>query len=191
MMGSFDLAISKFDEFNSADPNREGDSGMPRELVYAQRMSECLSRFAPNASEEVRLAARCQHIGRWQIPRAIYPEGKKGYLQWRSKLKDFHAQAASSILRECGYDDDQIDKVKFLLLKKDLLHNPDSQLLEDVVCLVFVEFYLADFAKKHEPAKVIDILRKTMKKMSPHAKAATSDIPMDDAMQALIAQAGN
>jgi hypothetical protein len=190
-MGSFDLAISKFDEFNNADPNVEGDSGKPRELLYAQRMSECLTRFAPNASEEVRLAARCQHIGRWQIPRATYPDGKKGYLQWRSKLKDLHAQTASSILRECGYDDDQIDKVKFLLLKKDLPHNADTQLLEDVVCLVFVEFYLADFAKKHEQSKVVDVLRKTMKKMSAHAKTAASNLALDDATRAILSQAAN
>jgi hypothetical protein len=190
-MGSFDLAILKFDAFNAADPNHEGEPGIPRELLYARRMSECLSQFAPNASEEVRLAARCQHIGRWQIPRNTYPDGRKGYLQWRSKLKEFHAETASTILRECGYGDDQIDKVRALLLKKDLLHNPETQLLEDVVCLVFVKYYLADFAVKHEPAKVVDILKKTMKKMSAAAKAEVSNMPLDGATRSIVAEAAN
>src|SRR5690349_18465760 len=146
-MGSFQEAISRFDEFNSSDPNLEDVDGVktPRELVYARRMSEYLDSFAPQASEEVRLAARCQHIGRWRIPRNTYPDGRKGYLQWRSKLKELHAETAEGILRDSGYDNGSIERVRLLLLKKDMLHNPDTQLQEDVVCLVFIKYYLTDF----------------------------------------------
>jgi hypothetical protein len=184
-MSSFDKAIAAFDDYNAKDPNRD-EGGVAKELLYAQRMSSCLSRFAPNAAEEVRLAARCQHIGRWQIPRNTYPEGRKGYLQWRNKLKEVHAQIAADLLRKSGYGDNMVEKIRFLLLKKDLQHNPNTQLLEDVVCLVFVEFYLADFAAKHESQKVVEILRKTLKKMSPLAKQAATQINLDDSARTLM-----
>lgn len=168
----FQNAIKKFDEYNAADPKGN-------EVIYAQRMSDRLSKFKPDADEHIRLAIRCQHIGRWQIPRNTYPEGKKGYIAWRNKLKDHHAEIAGRLLAECGYDQDMIHKVADLLEKKDLRSNADTQLLEDVVCLVFVEFYLDDFASKHEDAKVIDILRKTFRKMTPLAinVATTFNLP--------------
>src|SRR5688572_13260232 len=104
-MSRLDLAFSKFDEYNSQDPNKELVDGVEtaKELVYARRMSERLKAFQPEAAEEVRLAARCQHIGRWQIPRSTYPPGRKGYLMWRNRLKDHHASIASKLLSECGY----------------------------------------------------------------------------------------
>lgn len=189
-MSSFDLAISGFDEYNRQDPNREQVEGtlVAKELLYARRMSERLQHFAPDAAEEIRLAARCQHIGRWQIPRNTYPAGRKGYLQWRNKLKEHHATIAEGILKDSGYKQDVIDKVKFLLLKKELQHNKDTQLLEDVVCLVFIEFYLADFAGKHDDEKVIDILRKTMKKMTDRAIEAAAQIPLDERTAGLLAR---
>src|SRR5690606_9309475 len=114
-----------------------------------------------HAPEHVKLAARCQHIGRWEVPRQSYPDGRKGYLQWRSTLMKLHAEKAESILLSCGYDHDTIDKVKFVLQKKQLhQHHPDSQVLEDVICLVFIQYYLNDFASKHDDEKVVDILRK-------------------------------
>src|ERR1044071_6023372 len=135
----FDTAIKKFDEYNAADPNN-------KELLYAQRMSERLDQFKPNSPEYLKLAVHCQHIGRWKIPRSTFPEGRKGYIAWRNKLKDFHAETAGNILSECGYDQETIDRVKDLLEKKDLRSNPDTQLLEDVVCIVFIEYYLEEFA---------------------------------------------
>jgi hypothetical protein len=190
-MSRFDQAVAQFDAYNSLDPNKEISDGNPvaRELVYARRMSQCLAQFAPDAGEEIRLAARCQHIGRWQIPRSTYPEGKKGYLQWRNKLKSLHADIAAEILRAAGYDDVMVEKVKFLLQKKELHQNVATQLLEDVVCLVFVGYYLADFAKKHESEKVVDILRKTMKKMSPSAQAEAMRLHLDDETRSLILEA--
>ena len=132
-------------------------------------MSQRLATFKPDASEAIRLAVHCQHIGRWTIPRSTFPEGKKGYIAWRNKLKTFHAETAARILKECGYDEVTIGKVKDLLQKKDLRTDPDTQLLEDVACMVFVEFYLDDFAGKHDDKKVVDILVKTLNKMSPAA----------------------
>lgn len=162
MSDRYHNAIKKFDEYNAADPNG-------KEVVYAQRMTERLNQFKPGAAESIRLATHCQHIGRWTIPRNSFPAGKKGYIAWRNKLKAFHAETAGAILTDVGYDPETIAKVKDLLQKKDLRSDPDTQLLEDVVCMVFVEFYLDEFAAKHDDDKVTDILAKTLRKMSPAA----------------------
>lgn len=178
----FDDAIKKFDDYNSADPNG-------KEVIYSHRMSERLDQFKPDAGEHIKLAIRCQHIGRWKIPRNTYPEGKKGYLQWRNKLKDFHAETAGAILADVGYDQGMIDSVKDLLEKKDLRSNADTQLLEDVVCMVFVEFYLDEFAAKHEDEKVIDILAKTLKKMTPAAIKVAATLPLESRTAELLKNA--
>src|SRR6185503_11463584 len=176
----FAKAIAAFDLYNSKDPNREVFKGteISKEVLYAQRMTERLILFVPHASESVRLAARCQHIGRWQIPRSNYPMDKKGYFQWRNEEKLHHAKLAEEILTQCQYDADTIDSVKNLVLKKELRSNPETQLLEDVVCLVFIEYYLEEFAARHDGEKVIDIIRKTVTKMSREAIEAASQIPV-------------
>ncbi len=194
MTTSFDQfakAIAAFDAYNTNDPNLEEFAGksFPKEILYAQRMTERLYRFAPTADETVKLAARCQHIGRWEIRRSSYPINKKGYLQWRSDEKMHHAKIAESILTSCGYDSDVIEKVKFLVLKKELHTNVDTQLMEDVVCLVFIEYYLEEFAAKHDGEKVIDIIRKTIKKMSQAAIEAVGQIPVSSKMQSMLQQA--
>lgn len=188
MSDKFQKAIEAFDAYNARDPHTETINGNahPKELLYAQRMTERLSQYAPDADEVIQLAARCQHIGRWEIPREKYPEGKKGYLQWRNEEKMHHAKIAQNILSERGYDNDTIEGVKFLLLKKELFNNPRTQLLEDVVCLVFIEHYLEEFASRHDDEKVIDILRKTIKKMTPKAIQAASQIKVSDKMKTLI-----
>lgn len=178
----YDKAISMFDEYNASDPNG-------KELLYSRRMSERLESFRPGSPEHIRLAVRCQHIGRWKIPRSTFPEGKKGYIAWRNKLKSFHADTAGGILRDSGYDEESIHRVQDLLLKKDLRSNPDTQLLEDVVCLVFVEFYLDDFAAKHEDEKVIDILSKTLKKMSADAIGVATHFNIATRTRELLMQA--
>jgi Domain of unknown function (DUF4202) len=149
-------------------------------------MSHQLDLFSPSASEHVKLAARCQHIGRWEIPRSSYPMDQKGYFKWRNELKSHHASIAASILQTCGYDASTIEKVKFLLLKKELHLNRETQLLEDVICLVFLEYYLDEFAAKHEDGKVVDILRKTMKKMSASAIEAANKIPLSPKAKQLL-----
>jgi hypothetical protein len=175
--GRFERAIAGFDAANAADPNREvdGDLERPKELVYAERMTAMLARFAPDAPEVVRLAARCQHIERWKIPRDSYPMDRIGYLQWRKRLNKFHGEVAGGILREAGYDEPTVARVARLLMKEGLKSDPEAQTLEDVVDLVFLEHYLADFVAKHgqyDIAKFTDILAKTAKKMSPRGRAA-------------------
>lgn len=191
--GDFQKAIAAFDAYHRNDPNMEEHNGkqVPKELLYAERMTDRLGRFAPEADESVILAARCQHIGRWEIPRKKYPMDRKGYLQWRNEEKIRHAHIAEKILSACGYSAATIDRVKMLLLKKELSTNTDTQLLEDVACLVFLEFYLEDFAEKHDDLKVIDILRKTLKKMSPQARQAAGDIKLTQRNRLLIESASN
>ena len=187
----FEKAFAQFDSYNSKDPNKEEYNGKdhPKELLYATRMSERLDLFKPGSPDYLKLAARCQHIGRWEIPRSSYPMDKKGYLQWRNTLKFHHAKIAGDILTNCGYAAETIDKVKFLLLKKELNKNADTQILEDVICLVFIQYYLEEFASKHEDDKVVDILRKTMKKMSPSAITEAGKINVSGKIKELIQQA--
>jgi hypothetical protein len=175
--GRCERAIARFDAANAEDPNEEIVDGhaLPKELVYAERMMAMLARFAPEASEVLRLAARCQHIQRWKIPRTDFASDRIGYLQWRKKLNKFHAQVAGGILREVGYDESTIERVGALLKKESLKADTDAQTLEDVVALVFLESYLAGFVAAHAeyaPAKFADILAKTAKKMSPRGRAA-------------------
>ena len=134
-----------------------------------------LARFAPDAPLVVRLAARCQHIERWKIPRTDYPMDRIGYLQWRKRLNKFHGEVAGHLLREAGYDEATIARVARLLMKEGLKSDSEAQTLEDVVDLVFVEHYLADFVAKHDgydAAKFREILAKTAKKMSPRGREA-------------------
>jgi len=189
----FKRARDAFDQYNSKDPNQEIENGqpVPKELLYAQRMTERLLIFYPESPEYLQLAARSQHIGRWEIARASYPMDKKGYFQWRNKLKEHHAFIVEPILKNCGYDELTIEKVKALLLKKDLATNSDTQTLEDVVCLVFLEFYIEEFAMKYEDDKVIDILRKTIKKMSAKAIQEVAELPLSDKIKSLIDAAVN
>lgn len=187
----FTKAIAAFDAYHERDPNTETEDGKlyPRELLYARRMTSQLERFAPDANEAVKLAARCQHIGRWEIPREKYPMEKKGYLQWRNEEKFHHAAIAEKILRECGYEDDTIEKVKSLLLKKELFTNAETQLIEDVVCLVFIQYYLDEFTAKHNDEKVVDILRKTLRKMSRAGKEAVDTLQLSAKTNSLIKRA--
>src|SRR5215471_13025913 len=180
----FAAAIGRFDAANAEDPNREVDDGRERakELVYAERLTAMLARLAPDASEALRLAARCQHLQRWKIPRTDYPMTRAGYHQWRNRLRDFHAELAGAILAEVGYDDATIARVASLIRKEALKTDSEAQALEDVVALVFLESYLAEFVVEHgdyEEAKLADILTKTAKKMSARGRdAALNEIDL-------------
>ncbi len=187
----FDAAVAAFDAVNAEDPNRAVDDGRAQanELVYARRMSRWLARLAPDASEALRLAARAQHIRRWEIPRADYPRDRAGYLKWRSDLKRVHARVAGEILDRAGYDPGAIARVQALLRKERLKHDADAQMLEDVACLVFLENDLAAFAEGHADDKVVDILRKTWKKMSPGGRAAALALDLPPAARALVEKA--
>lgn len=167
----FSRAMALFDAANSEDPNQE--EGQPKELLYSQRMSEMLQRYAPAADELVQLAVRAQHIRRWSVPRSDYPMTKEGYFQWRTSLYRMHAEIAGDLMVQAGYDEASIARVQMAIAKRRLKSNPDSQLLEDIAGLVFIEHYMADFiASKpdYDEEKWIDIIRKTWQKMSDNAR---------------------
>lgn len=184
----FREAIRRFDAANAEDPNREVVDGVPqpKELVYADRMTAALRRFAPNAPETVQLAARCQHIRRWTIPRGNYLDGRTGYRQWRTDLAHFHARTATEILRDVGYGQSTIARVQALVRKDRLKADPDVQLLEDVICHVFLTHYLGDFAAKHDEPKVLDILKKTWRKMSEDGRAAVPFLQLPGSVRSLV-----
>lgn len=190
-LNKFQQAIAEFDALNAQDPNMEIFQGhtYPKEVLYAQRMSESLMTFKPNASEVLQLAARCQHLCRWEIPRSEHPTGRIGYNQWRNKLKKLHAEKAGAVLRNCGYDQKTIERVQFLVLKKQLKRDDETQILEDVICLVFLEFYFDSFAAKHTSEKVIDILRKTWRKMSDKGQASALKLPLSEDAKILVGKA--
>ena len=172
----FARAVELIDAANAEDPNRESAEGRewPKELLYSHRMSEMLARYAPEADDAMKLAIRAQHVQRWKSARSDYPEGRQGYLQWRTGLYRFHADTAARLLAEAGYGEDVIERVRQAVGKRALKVNPDTQLLEDVTDLVFIEHYMLAFAAKHpeyDEAKWLDIIRKTWKKMSARAQA--------------------
>ncbi len=189
----YQAAIAAFDQANAEDPNKEMADGKeyPKELLYAQRMTGMQERYVPEASEAVKLAVRAQHIQRWKIPRSNYPMDRIGYLQWRTGLYKFHAETAGNLMREAGYDDEMIARVRTIVSKKSLKSNPETQLMEDVVDLVFIEHYLVGFAAQHpeyDEAKWILIIKKTWNKMSPHAHefALAGKIKLPEALVPLI-----
>jgi hypothetical protein len=165
----FQTAIKRFDEENSRDPNFE--NSQPRELLYAQRLTDWVLKLCPAASEILLLAARCQHICRWQSPRENYPMTRAGYLKWRADLKKFHAQKSGEILREVDYDDETIRRVQDLNLKKNFPADPEIRVLEDALCLVFLEFQFAALVAKSDDGKMINAVRKSWEKMTEPARA--------------------
>ena len=164
--------LARIDQLNSEDPNTELVDGVahPRELVYAQRLTTWVLRLNPNASEVLRIAARGQHVQRWTIPRERYERNRKGYLRWREVLKTFHAQTVTGLMRAEGYPEELIQRVEQLIRKKQLGTDPETQTLEDALCLVFLETQFADLCRKEPEEKMLEILRKTWQKMSPRAR---------------------
>lgn len=190
-MTRFEKAIQLIDQINAEDPIHESWSGkdFPKELLYAQRMTEKLENFAPDASEHLKIAARAQHIARWKIQRSEYPMDRTGYLIWREELKKMHADLAGKLLTEAGYEEAFISKVKFLIRKKQLKSDFETQILEDVVCLVFLEYYFEEFAEKHESDKIKDILKKTWGKMSDKGHKAALQLNFSPQSLRLIQEA--
>ena len=188
-----EVALGRFDRINAADPRSEIASGSrePKELIYARRMSQRLADFEPAASEALRLATRAQHIARWKIPRSEYPAGRKGYRAWRSHLMRFHAELASEVLAEVGYEATMIQTVSRLIRKQGLAREPDARTLEDVVCLVFLEHYFDDFSEDHNDEKLVSILRKTWAKMSERGRGAALQLEMSAESRRLITEAIN
>ncbi|MFY0712711.1 DUF4202 domain-containing protein [Seonamhaeicola sp. NFXS20] len=187
----FETAIALIDKKNAQDINTYQVAGInyPKELLYSQRMTRKLLQFEPNASKALQIAARAQHVCRWQIPRDDYPMDRVGYLKWRETLKKMHAEITADILKQVGYDNQYIERVTQLITKKLIKKNEESQTLEDTVCLVFLDYYFEEFAAKHEDEKVIDILQKTWKKMSDKGHEAALQLSFSDKNLSLIKQA--
>lgn len=187
----FEQAIRRFDAENSRDPNTETINGVshPRELIHAQWLTEWVLRLTANASEPLRLAARCQHICRWEIPRNSYPMDKPGYLRWRADLKKFHAKKSADILRDLGYAEAIVQRVQDLNLKKDFPRDPEVCVLEDALCLVFLEHQLAPLAAKTDDEKTINALQKSWKKMTLTARTEALKLNYSPREKSLIERA--
>lgn len=187
----FENALHRIDAENSRDPNQIIVDGVaqPRELIYAQRLSAWVLQLCPAASETLRLAARSQHLCRWLIPRNSYEMTRAGYLRWRSELKKFHAERSAGILRAVGYPEPQIERIQALNLKTNLGRDAECQTLEDALCLVTLQYQLSDLMRKTPPEKLIEILRKTWKKMSPAAQGYATKLPFSAAESELIQRA--
>jgi hypothetical protein len=193
----FDRAAALIDAANAEDPRQDVDAAgkpVPRELLYGQRMNDMIARYAPEADDAVRLAVRAQHIQRWKTPRENYPMTRDGYLQWRTGLYKFHAETAGRLAKEAGYDDATVERIKQAVGKRGLKVNADTQMLEDVTDLVFIEHYMLGFAGKHaeySEEKWLDIIRKTWKKMSEraHAFALSGQLKLPEPLVPLITKA--
>lgn len=192
----YQSAIAAFDKTNAEDPNLEVSDGKkyPKELLYAQRMTEMQEIYAPEASEAVKLAVRAQHIQRWKSPRSDFAMNRQGYLQWRTSLYKFHAETAGDIMKTVGYNDTTIERVQAIIGKKGMKVNPETQLAEDVAGLVFIQYYMFAFAASHpeyDEDKWIQIIRKTWQKMSPraHEFALAGKIQLPEALIPLILKA--
>ncbi len=187
----FQVAIRRFDEENAKDPNREAVGGVlqPRELVSAQWLTRWVLKLCPNASEELRRAARCQHLCRWQVPRNSYPMTRAGYLKWREDLKKFHGRKSGEILKEAGYPQGTLVRVQALNLKKDFPADPESRVLEDALCLVFLEHQFAALAEKTSEEKMIGALQKVWKKMTPTAQKMAAELSYGPSEKSLLERA--
>jgi hypothetical protein len=190
-MTPFQNASAWIDAENAQDPNIEiyQSNSFPKELLYSNRMYERLMDFYPKASEEVQIASKAQHICRWKMPRESYPMDRVGYLKWREDLKKFHAQTTAGILEKAGYSQEFIDRVSFLIEKKLLKKDSETQLLEDVICLVFLEYYFDAFVQKHDREKMKNIILKTWNKMSEAGHQEALKINFSDANLQLIKEA--
>ncbi len=184
-------AYLRFDAANAEDPNTINVNGKPRpkELVFAERLSAAVLSLDPDASTALRLAARCQHIRRWKMPRSTQPMGRTGYLKWRTLLKKFHADESAKILTTVGYDRDLIERVQELNLKKNLKTDEDCQTLEDALCLVFLEYQFDALIADTEQEKLLGIVRKTWAKMSPRGQQATDKITFSEQGARVLQQA--
>jgi hypothetical protein len=188
----FAAAIAAFDQVHAGDPQAVEEHGVsvPRALLEHRRLSACVQRLDANASLALRLAARCQHIERWTVPRETAPAGRVGYLTWRKELAKFHAERAAEILRGVGYDDATITAVGAIVRKQDLKGNADAQTMEDALCLVFLEFEFEAFLDKYpDQDKAVDILQKTWRKMSERGHAAALSLPLSARAAALVGRA--
>ncbi len=201
MTNQLEQVLSAIDDINREDTNITLTNGIeyPKELIYGQRMSICLAQYWPNSSELLQIAVRAQHIKRWHLKRNEYEAGKAGYYKWRIALGKFHAELAARIMIEQGYSEAQAEQTASIICKENLRDktssqlNIDSQTLEDVACLVFLEYYFDDFASKYleqdNEAKIIRIVQLTWKKMSENAHNIALKLTLPEHLSALVTKA--
>jgi hypothetical protein len=189
--GRFEQALAAIDAANADDPHELEVRGVvrPKEQAHAELMTEWVQRLDPEATELQLLAARAHHLRRWTSPRSSYPEGRAGYLRWRTALKAQHAEEVAEILTAAGYGADDVEVVQRMIKKQGLGQDPAVQLHEDALCLVFLETQLASTADQLGDEHMLDVIRKTAAKMSPAGLAHVGDIPMRDHDRDLIARA--
>ncbi len=193
----YNKAVELIDAVNSEDPNLERVDGkdIAKELIYGRRMSNMIDAYLPDADDVAKLAVRAQHIQRWKSPRKDYPMNRKGYHLWRTNLYKFHSQTVANLLQQVGYDDEFIERVRLAVAKKSLKNNPDTQIVEDVAALVFLQFYMLSFYQKfsteYDKEKWIDIIQRTWKKMSPqaHEFALSGKVALPESLVPLIQEA--
>ena len=189
----FERAIAAIDAANAEDPNTVVVRGQskPKELAHAELMTEWVRTLDPDASEALLLAARAHHLRRWAVPRASYPEGRKGYLRWRKDLHQRHADDAAALLADAGYDEATQARVGAIVAKRNLAGDPDVQTLEDALCLVFLETQFAELAARTESERMVEITRKTLAKMSERGKGHALQLAaaLSDADRAVIDRA--
>lgn len=190
-MSRLDSVLSAIDDLNRQDPNSVVFDGQaqPKELVYGRQMSQCQQQYWPQANEYLQIAARAQHIKRWFLKRTEFEPGKAGYLAWRKAQGEYHAQQASELMQANGYNEEEIAQTAAIIRKEKLKRNPDSQALEDIACLVFLEHYFDDFAAKHSEEKIIRILQKTWKKMSAKAQEIALTLTLPEHLAVLVEKA--
>ena len=181
-------AFALLDGMHREDPSAGADG--PKDILasidYHQRVSRWVERLAPEASPALRLAARSQHVRRWAIPRDSYPMTRKGYRDWREALGRFHASTAAEVLARVGYDAQTVDRVGQLLRKQRLRSDPEARTLEDAACLVFLEVQLEDFSRRHSEEKLLHILRRTWKKMSPAGRSLALGLELPEGAAGLL-----
>lgn len=190
-MSRLENTLRAIDEMHAKDPEKEVVNGesLPAELVYAQRMTEWLSKLEDSPSEEVQIAVRSQHLCRWEIPRSDYPMDKPGYFKWRTDLGKLHADKAAEAMVANGYDEETVEKTKKIVRKQNLKSSPEAQLMEDCACLVFIETGFLDFAAKYPEDKIIDIVQKTWNKMSDKAHDAALKLSLPEEALTIIQKA--
>lgn len=188
MTARFEQALALIDAENAQDPNTDLLDGkhIPRELLYSQRLTDWVLRLNPDASEALRLAARSQHICRWKIPRSQYPPNRPGYHAWKNDLKRFHAELTSQLLKSVGYEEEVVTRVRALNLKQGFPADPECRILEDALCLLFLEFQFAELAQKATSEKIINALRKSWAKMTPQAREIALGLEFSDPEKALL-----
>jgi hypothetical protein len=184
-------ALAAIDAANADDPNVIVVDGVerPKEQAHAELMTDWVRRLDPDCSEEQILAARAHHLRRWTVARSSYPDGRSGYLRWRTALKQQHADDVAAILRDVGYDDEAIERVQRIVRKQGLGRDPAVQVHEDALCLVFLETQFDELIERLGDDKTIDVLRKTAKKMSPAGLDAAQGLRYSPPAAALLGRA--